>query len=135
MYMVVEDVTARAITQNTVDTENETTANESTPKSLSKREIKQQAKAIIRKKFYIGETYYLKSSTIKRQYILKKYIYAIRDDIVNIVIMKQISGPIGKIYTLTPHDCLNYHIKYEPGLQVFSMSLNWVHRKKNKNEK
>lgn len=98
-----------------------------------KREIKQQAKAEIKKKFIVGQTYYLKSNKIKREYILKKFIYTINETVVNIVIMKQIAGPFNAIYTLNQYDCRRYHIKYEEGLQVFSMQMNWVAKRTKKN--
>ena len=87
----------------------------------TKRRLKNEAKAQVKKKFIIGRTYYLKGrGNVKKEYILKKYIYTINESIVNIVIMKQISGPKASIYTLNPYDCKRYHIKYEDGLQVFS---------------
>lgn len=101
-----------------------------------KRRIKQQAKDEIKKKFIVNAVYYLKNNKIKREYILKKFIYTINETIVNIVVMKQISGPKNDIFTLNRYDCLRYHIKYEEGLQVFSMSMNWVlKRKRNDNKK
>jgi hypothetical protein len=93
----------------------------------TKRRLKNEAKAQVKKKFIIGRTYYLKGrGNVKKEYILKKYIYTINESIVNIVIMKQISGPKASIYTLNPYDCKRYHIKYEDGLQVFSMEMNWI---------
>ena len=62
----------------------------------------------------------------EKVYVLKKFIYTIKQDVVNVVIMKQISGPKSAIFTLTKSDCVHYHIKYEPGLQVMAMDLNWI---------
>lgn len=62
----------------------------------------------------------------EKTYILKKFIYTIKQDVVNVVIMKQISGPQSAIFTLTKSNCVHYHIKYEPGLQVMAMDLNWI---------
>lgn len=103
----------------------------------TKRRLKKEAKAEVKKKFICGRTYYLKGrGGIKKEYILKKYIYTINESIVNIVIMKQISGPRASIYTLNPYDCKRYHIKYEEGLQVFSMQMNWIlKRQSNGNSK
>ena len=54
-----------------------------------------------------------------------KFVYSMNDTETNILILKQIYGPKGTMYTLNRHDCKKLHIKYEPGLQVFSMLLNW----------
>ena len=62
----------------------------------------------------------------EKTYILKKFIYTIKQDVVNVVIMKQIGGPQSAIFTLTKSNCVHYHIKYEPGLQVMAMDLNWI---------
>lgn len=62
----------------------------------------------------------------EKTYVLKKFIYTIGENTVNVVIMKQIAGPKSAIFTLTKVNCIHYHIKYEPDLQVMSMSLNWI---------
>ena len=49
-----------------------------------------------------------------------------KDELLNILILKQVEGPKGTIFTLNRNDCKRYHIKYEPGLQVFSMEFNWI---------
>ena len=46
-------------------------------------------------------------------------------DEVRIVVMKQISGDTYKKYTLNRSDCIKYHIKFEDGLEVFSMDMDW----------
>ena len=54
----------------------------------TKRRLKNEAKAQVKKKFIIGRTYYLKGrGNVKKEYILKKYIYTINESIVNIVII------------------------------------------------
>ena len=84
------------------------------------------------KKYFIGNTYMLRYKSIEgsqeiiKKFILKKYIYDVNETDVNILILKQIDGLQNNIYTLTKSDCLKYHIKYEPGLQVFSMNLNFI---------
>ena len=62
----------------------------------------------------------------EKTYVLKKFIYTIKQDVVNVVIMKQVSGPQSAIFTLPKSSCVHYHIKYEPGLQVMAMDLNWI---------
>ena len=81
------------------------------------------------KKFTIGGIYYIypfSNRRLKKTYVLKKYIYTINEEEVRAVIMKQIAGSTtGKKYTLNRTDCLMLHLKYEPGLEVFSMDLDW----------
>ena len=48
---------------------------------------------------------------------------------VNYVIMKQISGEKGLIYTLSKNDCIHLNIEYQEGLQPFPKNLNWKHLK------
>lgn len=99
---------------------------------LKKQDAKNNAKALVKKKFVVGNKYMLKqksvcgSKEIVKKYICKKFIYTVKDEILNILILKQIDGPRGTIFTLNRNDCKRYHIKYEPGLQVFSMEFNWI---------
>lgn len=80
------------------------------------------------KKFKVGERYLIypmKNKQLRREYVVKKTVYAIKDREVNIVIMKQVKGPQSQKFTLNKEDCLKLHIKYEEGLEVFSMELDW----------
>lgn len=92
---------------------------------------KAEAKAKLRRKFHIGEEISLKvkskcgSTEVIRGYVVKKCIYTINGQEINAVVVKQIYGPKTRIYTLNRHDCEKFHIKFEPGLQVYSMLLNW----------
>lgn len=98
---------------------------------LNKRMVKSKAKSEINKKFVRGSYYFLKdkcSNTIK-EFELKQIIWTINDNIINALIMKQISGPNNSIFTLNKYDCKKFHIKFEPGLQIFSMDLNWILKK------
>lgn len=111
------------------------------PKYRESRNIKLKAKLKNKLKFKIGSHYFLNFKSkrllgnIVLEYVCVKVIYAIRNIPVNIVIMKQISNFNNKKYCLTPSQCKIYHIKYEPGLQVCSMNLNWIPEKTTKNEK
>lgn len=102
------------------------------PAEMTKQEAKNKAKADIGKKFVIGQVYMLRqksvcgSKEIVKKYVLKKFIYTSKNEILNVLILKQIEGPTGTIFTLNRNDCKRYHIKYEPGLQVFSMEFNWI---------
>ena len=99
---------------------------------VTKQKAKNNAKALVKKKFVVGKKYMLRqksvcgSREIIKKYICKKFIYTVKDELLNILILKQIEGPKGTIFTLNRNDCKRYHIKYEPGLQVFSMEFNWI---------
>ena len=86
-------------------------------------------KPVKTKKFKIGEHYLIhpmNNKKLRREFVVKKTIYSIKDKEVNIVIMKQISGPESTTkFTLSKEDCLKFHLKYEEGLQVCSMELDW----------
>ena len=45
---------------------------------------------------------------------------------INSVIVKQIAGEQGIIFTLSKNDCEYHGIEYEKGLQLFPKTLNWV---------
>ena len=80
------------------------------------------------KKFKVGEHYFIypmNNRKIRREYVVKKTVYKILDKEVNIVIMKQINGSQTTKFTLNKDDCQKLHIKYEDGLEVFSMELDW----------
>lgn len=80
------------------------------------------------KKFIIGEHYVIypmKNKDLRREYVVKKTIYTIRDREVRILIMKQVGGSRSTKYTLNKADCLKFHIKFEEGLEVFSMDMDW----------
>ena len=80
------------------------------------------------KKFIIGEHYVIypmKNRDLRREYVVKKTIYTIRDREVRILIMKQVSGSRSTKYTLNKSDCLKFHLKFEEGLEVFSMDMDW----------
>ena len=91
---------------------------------------KKQNKPVIKKekKFIIGEHYVIypmKNKDLRREYVVKKTIYTIRDREVRILIMKQVGGSRSTKYTLNKADCLKFHIKFEEGLEVFSMDMDW----------
>ncbi len=97
----------------------------------TKRDYKNEAKAKVKRKFKIGDLISLKikskggSKEVIKGFKVVKFVYSMNDTETNALILKQIYGPKGTMYTLNRHDCKKLHIKYEPGLQVFSMLLNW----------
>lgn len=102
-----------------------------------------KVKPVKTRKFKLGEHYYLavtKNRRLWREFVVVKTVYSIKETETHVVIMKQISGPrddryIPSKHTLNKSDCLNLHIKYQEGLEVFDMNLNWkpVKEKKNNN--
>ena len=97
------------------------------------------------KKFYIGEKYQLRlnnldgSPAMEYHFTCKKFINEIAGSEVNVLIMKRlgvyryssnerifVDNSDSLIYTLNKNDCKMYHIKYEPGLEVWPMSMKWI---------
>jgi hypothetical protein len=116
-YQLGENDTINPILQESAE---RTSKTEDIKKSEPKKKVK---------KFKIGERYLIypmNNKKLRREFVVKKTIYSIKDREVNIVIMKQISGPESTTkFTLSKEDCLKYHLKYEDGLQVCSMELDW----------
>ena len=48
---------------------------------------------------------------------------------IDALIVKQIAGEVGNIYTLSKNDCDYLGIEYEAGLQLFPKKLSWIHVK------
>lgn len=101
-----------------------------------KQEFKREQKALYKnKKWEIGATYILKSKrrdgsdNLVKEFVLKKFIWTEKLMPVNVLIMKQVSGPCNNLYTLNKFDCQRYHIKFEPGLQVWSMEHNFIKKR------
>lgn len=101
-----------------------------------KNRAKNKAKRSINKRFKVGGRYFLQlksrdgSRYIVKEYICKKFIYSLNDNIMNIVIMQQVAGEVDKKFTLNKNECKQFHIKFEPGLEVYSMDMNWITEKK-----
>jgi hypothetical protein len=47
--------------------------------------------------------------------------------------MRQITPYDGRKFTLDRQECAKFHIKYEPGLEVWPMEINWIPEKKIEN--
>lgn len=100
---------------------------------------KHKAKNKIKTKFKIGRYYYQRikpkdgSQNIVIKYQCVKTIYSIKDIETNIVIMRQITPYDGRKFTLDRQECQKFHIKYEPGLEVWPMEINWIPEKTIKN--
>lgn len=79
-----------------------------------------------------GETYSLQGVSCdgfdmkEKVYKVIKIVNDFYDVPINSVIVKQIKGDMGKIYTLSKNDCLHHNIEYEEGLQIFPKNLPWV---------
>jgi len=96
---------------------------------------KNKAKSFINRKFKIGDILVLRgkikdgSERNVKEFEVKKVIWSVKSQPVNVLILKQLSG-INTNMSLNKNDCKKYHIKYEPGLQVYSMSLNFNKKKR-----
>ena len=96
-----------------------------------KKISKDEAKSLVTVRYKIGDVLMLKSKIrdgSKRNYkkfVVKKIIWSINSNPVNIIIVKQVSGPITNM-SMSKIDCKRYHIKYEENLQVYSMMMNFV---------
>lgn len=100
---------------------------------------KHRAKKKIKTKFKIGRYYFQRikpkdgSPNVVIKYQCVKPIYSIKDIETNIVIMRQISPYDGRKFTLDRQECAKFHIKFEPGLEVWPMEINWIPEKKIEN--
>lgn len=101
----------------------------------AKKVSKDNAKSKVNERYKIGDILTLRgkirdgSSRVVKKFEVKKVIWSIRGKEMNILILKQLSGPNNN-RSLGKDDCVKYHIKYEPGLQVYSMMLGFVKSKK-----
>lgn len=109
------------------------------PAELSKKhQLKSEVKRSLNKrfKFCIGSIYVLKSKskvsayrTVK-EYVVRQIIWTMNEIPVNALVVKQISGPTSTGTSfLNVDDCKHLHVKYERGLQILSMTLNWQPKK------
>ena len=100
-----------------------------------KKKSKANAKNALKTRYKIGDILILRgkirdgSPELIKKFEVKKVIWSIREVPVNILILKQLEG-VNNNMSLTKNDCKRYHIKYEEGLQSYSMMLNFIKRKK-----
>ena len=91
---------------------------------------KNEAKASVKTRYKIGDHVILRgkirdgSEPIIKKFEVKKVIWSVHSNPVNILILKQLEGSNNN-RSLDKNDCKKYHIKYEEGLQVYSMMLNF----------
>ena len=96
-----------------------------------KKISKDEAKSLVTVRYKIGDVLMLKSKIRDgskrnyRKFVVKKIIWSINSNPVNIIIVKQVSGPVTNM-SMSKNDCKRYHIKYEENLQVYSMMMNFV---------
>lgn len=105
---------------------------------IRKKKIsKNEAKSSVKVRYKVGDHLILRgkikdgSERLVKKFEVKKVIWSIHSNPVNILVLKQYEGPNNN-RSLDRNDCKKYHIKYEPGLQVYSMMLNFskINRKK-----
>ena len=96
-----------------------------------KKISKDSAKQAITVRYKLGDVLTLKSKIrdgskkIIKKFIVKKIIWSICSNPVNVIVVKQVEGPVNNM-SLTKADCKKYHIKYEENLQVYSMLTNFI---------
>ncbi len=106
------------------------------PDRTVKQNAKKIAKKCIKTKWVIGGIYVQKikprngSKPLIWEYELIKYVYTIKDYQMNSLIVKKISGPEERIFSLSPYDCKRLHIKFQQGLQIISMNTKNLRLKK-----
>lgn len=98
-------------------------------------EIKRSVKLESKVKFTVGKEYKLRRKSLysmtEKRYICKGIVWKIKNEPVGIVVMKCTEDQPGEyIFTLGKHDCRRLHIKFEPGLQVFSIKERFIEVKK-----
>lgn len=65
-----------------------------------------------------------------------KYIHSHGEVIIDGVIMKQIDGETGMLFSLSKNDCTIYNIPYESNLQIFPLTMKWkIKNKRTKSDK
>ena len=80
---------------------------------------------------YVGERYSLSGVSCegfempKKTYVVKGFVDEYGEVAVNAVIVKQVGGDVGHIYTLSKNDCECLGIEYENGLQLFPREMDW----------
>lgn len=104
-------------------------------KKTKMNEVKHAVKSESKLKFTVGKEYKLRRkslySMVEKRYICKGVVWKIKNEPVGIVVMKCTEHqPDEYIFTLGKHDCRRLHIKFEPGLQVFSIKEKFIEVKK-----
>lgn len=84
--------------------------------------------------FVVGDVYKLSGADCddfimpEKEYELVAVLENVNDIILDSVVMRQISGDISTIFSLTKLDCKNLNIDFQRGLQIFPKNLNWEHK-------
>lgn len=84
-------------------------------------------------KFIVGENYALGGERVEgfeqkyKLYNLVGMVDEFAGTKVDALIVKQIGGEEGNIYTISKNDCAFLGIEYQNGLQLFSKNLSWKH--------
>lgn len=138
---VDETETKKDETQNKIVNQKSDKLVKQKPDRTVKQNAKKLAKKCIKTKWVIGGIYVQKikprngSKPLIWEYELVKYVYTINDYQMNSLIVKKISGPEERIFSLSPYDCKRLHIKFQQGLQIISMNTKNLRLKKQiKNE-
>lgn len=99
---------------------------------MKKREIKE--------KYIVGNIYSLRGAECddfkmpSKEYELVAIVSNVNEINLDSLVMKQISGNVGTIFSLTKNDCRLLNIEFQQGLQLFPKNLDWKEVKIEKNE-
>lgn len=94
-----------------------------------------------KERFTIGKRYSLRGMECDdfemptKEYELVGLVSSVNDINLDSVIMKQVSGNVGTIFSLTKNDCRLLNIDFQQGLQLFPKNLDWKEIKTETEEK
>lgn len=102
-------------------------------KALFKKSLKEKYYSQKKLKFKKDGLYVIKAKNVpglkfnKRIYKVVQIVWCLNDTVdLSSIVVKQVYGPDKFLSCLSQSDCQMLHIKYEPGLQIMSMYLNWM---------
>lgn len=94
----------------------------------------------IKEKYIIGNIYSLSGAECddfkmpSKEYELIAIVSNVNEINLDSLVMKQISGNVGTIFSLTKNDCRLLNIEFQQGLQLFPKNLDWKEVKNEKTE-
>lgn len=98
-------------------------------KKCIKDDLKKEFKKFKNIKFVRGQKYVIRHKQIRGVknpvYEIRQIVWCMDDYPICGLVVKQISGHNMNKSCMSVHDCKNLHVKYEPGLYIMSMFLNW----------
>lgn len=99
-----------------------------------------KVKREVKEKYTIGKVYSLRGAECddfkmpSKEYVLVAIVSNINEINLDSLVMKQISGNVGTIFSLTKNDCRLLNIEFQQGLQLFPKNLDWKEVKEEKED-